>query len=254
MPPLTQQTFTWFCQDPDWKNKFLIGSLMFLAGTIVPLVGWLGAIIALGYSVAVWRAILRDEPPRLPDWDHYEHFFLDGLKAILAGVLYLLPIFALVALALLFLFGGLTLAILADANGDAPAAQTLVPFLIGYAGFFVLIFVISLLSVFLAVPYAIAIGQYVRTGQVSAGYRVGQVWRIFRANAGGFIGAFATHWALGIALSCVTFALYLTIILCLLNQFVLAPTLFYQILMWAFLFAHAYRRAVQNLGAEALAK
>ena len=249
MPPITKETFIWFFKDADWKNKFLIGSLMFLAGYIVPMIGWLGIFVALGYCLAIWRALLRGEPPVPPKWETYDAHFLDGLKATLAGLLYNLPVLLSSMVAFLFLFGGVGISIFMSVGSErASNAVAGMPFLVGLVGFFAMLFLMSGLGLFVAIPYAIAVGQYVRTGKISAGYRLGEVWKIFRANVGGFIGALVLVWAVGIGLSILMVVLYFTVILCLLNQFVLAPILFYQTLMWAYLFGVAYREGCLKAG------
>ena len=249
MPPITKETFTWFSKDPEWKNKFLIGSLMFLAGYIVPIIGWLGMFVALGYSLAIWRAQLRGETPVLSQWDKYEINFLDGLKATLASFLYYLPPFVASAAAFLFLFSGIAFAVFTTSGLDRAASiAAWTPLLTGYLGFFVTFLLAGILSLIAAIPCAIAVGQYVRTGKISAGYRFGEIRRIFRANASGFIGALVALWGVGIGLSIVIFLLYFTVILCLLNQFVVAPVLFYQTVMWTYLFGSAYREGCVKAG------
>jgi len=58
---ITKETFYLFSKTPI-EDKFLIGSLMFLAGYIVPVIGWLGMFVAFGYSLSIlrgWRAVKR---------------------------------------------------------------------------------------------------------------------------------------------------------------------------------------------------
>ncbi|MEW5720919.1 MAG: DUF4013 domain-containing protein, partial [Chloroflexota bacterium] len=226
MPPLTRETLTWFFKDADWKNKFLIGSLMFLAGYIVPIVGGLGMLVAFGYGLSILRALARGETPTPPKWDRYELFFLDGVKAVLAGVGYAIPVILGTLGAFAFLLGGVVVSIFSRVNADRASAVAFpTPLLCGGLGFFALLMLVNVLSLIFAIPLAIAVGQYARTGSIRAAYRLDQVWKIFHANVDGFIVALVLYWAIGIGLSIVTVILYFTVVLCLLSEFVAAPIL-----------------------------
>jgi len=206
-------------------------------------------LVAFGYCLSILRALARGETPTLPEWDRYEMFFLDGVKAVLAGIGYAIPVILATLGAFIFLMGGVVVSIFTRVNVDrASQAAFPMPLLCGALGFFVILMFVSVLSLILAIPLAIAVGQYARTGAISAAYRLGEVWKIFRANVSGFVAALVLYWAVGIGMSVVTVILYFTIVLCLLSEFVAAPVLFYQTLMWAYLFGVAYREGCIKAG------
>lgn len=48
---ITPETLSWAFKDPEWKNKFIIGSALILAGMLIPLVGLLGMFVVYGLSL-----------------------------------------------------------------------------------------------------------------------------------------------------------------------------------------------------------
>jgi len=247
---ITQDDFTWMFKDPDWKNKFLVGSLLALASFMVPLVGLAGLAICYGYALILMRATLRGEPRALPKWEDMGKLLVDGVMAGLSSLGYLLP-------GLLFLIGGMVLAYVtifagAIATGLAEESQRSAPpvlpfvagqlmFLLSFAGGMLLY-----LPGMLVLP--VGIGQYVRTGDVGSGYRWREVWQILRANPGGFVVAWLVYWGLSMVLSIAASLLYFTIVLCLFVPFLVAPIRFYLALQFAQLFGQAYREGARRAG------
>jgi hypothetical protein len=249
MPPITRETFAWPFKGEDWKNRFLIGSLMYLAVYLFSVLGWLGVIAAYGYSFVIMRAVMRGDQPTLPKWERYNELLTDGVKGLLSSFGYLVPMSLVILCAILSLCVGLFAPILSDASPTSQGNMAYLPWMsAGLIGFFVLTFVAWLIAFVIGIPATIGMAQYLRTGKISAGYRLGEVWKILRANIGGFVGALAINFAIGIGLSTFVLLLNFTIILCCLNQFVMAPVLFYQTLLWAYLFGVAYREGCVKAG------
>lgn len=249
MQPITQEMFTWYFKDPDWKNKFLIGSILYLAIYIVPIIGWVGMLIAYGYGILIFRDVLRGKQPTLPAWEKYGALLRDGLKANIAGLGYLVLMFLMmIGVLALSLFGmGLSYPSIV---GEGRLTSAMLPAFLAWfsVGLLGAISLITFLGMLVTLPWSIAIGQYARAGQMRAGYRLGEMWKIFRANARGFVIALIAYSAAFIGLNSLAFLLNFTIILCLLSQFVMAPILFYLTLIWAHLFGIAYREGCLNAG------
>ncbi|NJN99342.1 MAG: DUF4013 domain-containing protein [Anaerolineales bacterium] len=75
--------------DPRWKNKFLIGSLLHLAGYAIPLIP---LIFVYGYCAQIMRQIIVEKrDPYMPEWEDWGKFLQDGLKLTGVGLIYSLP-------------------------------------------------------------------------------------------------------------------------------------------------------------------
>ena len=246
---VTQDTLTWVFKDPEWKNKFIIGSALFLAASFFGIVGFIGLFPVYGYSLAVMRAAIRGESRLLPKCDRLGELFVDGLKGTLAAILYFLPgILALVVAAILLfgaLFGGIFSA--AATGSRATPAQIGLYLILGQVGFFVLLPLSLVLFLVGSIPATMAWPQYARTGQIGAGYRVREMWRIFRANVAGFALAFIITAGLGVLVNYVISFMYLTIIFCFIAPLAIAPISFYLLLISTDVLGAAYREAAAKI-------
>ena len=241
---ITQETFTWPFKDSDWKNKFLVGSLFALA-VWVPLIGLLGYVVLYGYGLIIMRATMQGEAPALPKWEKIGEMFVDGLKAALSAIGYVLPgaivmVVAYVAL-LVINFSSVFFAALLGSDSRTPSPGMIPLIGLGYLVFFLLMFVALILSMIGMIFTPVAVGQYARTGHIGAGYDLRQVLQVLRANALGYFLAWVLFWGLSMALSFAVSMLYYTIILCCLIPFAMAPISFYVTLFWPTLFGPAYR-------------
>ncbi len=240
MSPITQETFVWPFKDSDWKNKFLVGSLLALA-IWIPVVGLLSYAFLYGYGLIVMRAGMRGEVPTLPKWENVSELFVDGFKAALSAIGYVLPGILTIVVAYIVFIAGIFLTAATSDAGRAPSSTFPAVMAFSYLTFFALLGVSMVLSLVGMVITPVAVGQYARTGQIGSGYRLRQVWAILRANAGGYLIAWALFWGLTMALGFVVSILYYTIILCCLLPFVTAPVSFYITILWSTLFGPAYR-------------
>lgn len=77
---ITKDTLTWMFVYPEWRPKFLIGSLQALAATFVPVLGLACLMISYGYVMILMRAALGGEPRVLPKWQVYGTLFLIGVS------------------------------------------------------------------------------------------------------------------------------------------------------------------------------
>lgn len=241
---ITQETLAWSFKDADWKNKFIIGSALALASSVLPIIGLLGIFAVYGYALIIMRAVMRGESPTLPKWDKLGELVVDGLKATVTAIGYFVPGILALCCAYVFLFA--TIFGSASISKESSGAVG-VGFLIGQLGYFLLLFGGMVLLFIGAVPTPISVGQYVRTGQITSGYRVREIWTILRANFIGFFLAWALYLGIAMALSYLLMFVYFTIIFCLFLPVLLAPVTFYLALLWATLFGAAYGEAVEKL-------
>jgi hypothetical protein len=80
------RALSFFFQDPNWVQKILIGSLFTLLSMFL-----IGGVFVAGYAVRLVRRTARGEPYPLPEWEDYGGMFAEGLSAIGAYLLHLLP-------------------------------------------------------------------------------------------------------------------------------------------------------------------
>lgn len=248
---ITQETLTWPFKDPEWKNKFIIGSALALAGTLIPLVGLLGLLVVYGYALIIMRQVMQGEAPKLPKWDKLGEMFIDGLKAMVSSLGYFIPVVLISCCSLLFLFtamfGGIALS--SNSTRGVNAGFPLM-FIAWELGFFVTIGIVTLLFILGIIPTPIAVGQYARTGEIGAGYRVREVWQILRSNMSGFLLAWVIYVGFVYVTSFSVYFAYATIILCFLLPVILAPISFYLSLLYAIVFGMAYREGIAKAGIE----
>lgn len=231
-------------QDPDWKNKFLIGSALNFAAYFIPVVPGLPA---YGYCAQIMRRIIVDKgEPHLPEWDDWGRLFGDGFKLLGVAFIYFLPLLLLFCGAYSLFFVPLMLASLAEEGGGPEglvgALAVLGPF--GFLGLFGLAMLLGLVTgLFLPV----AVGHVIATDEFGAAFRFRQIWAIFRANLAGFLISYLLLLGAWYALSFVLSILYLTIIFCCLLPFILPPATFYAMIIASVLFARAYRDGVEAM-------
>lgn len=84
------KSFSYITEDQDWLKKTLIGALLALVVVGLPaLIGWMVEII---------RRVANGDPSPLPDWDNLGEFFMTGIKLLVIGFVWSLPITVLVAI------------------------------------------------------------------------------------------------------------------------------------------------------------
>lgn len=82
--------FAFFFRDPDWVRKLLIGSLFTVLAVFL-----VGSFFLAGYMIRLIRGAAGGETHPLPEWDDLSGIFMDGLYAIAAYLMYLLPVIVL---------------------------------------------------------------------------------------------------------------------------------------------------------------
>lgn len=237
-------------RDPQWKAKFLIGSLFILAGYIIL---WIPMIFVYGYCAQIMRRIIVEKgEPFLPDWDDWGKLFTDGLKLLGVTFIYSLPFF------LLFcggygLFMGTMMWSAEIPRGTDPASSLIwVPPFIGmiaWMGSFGLGMIVGLV---IGVILPVAIGHVVATNEFAAAFRVREWWAIFKANLAGYLIAYALILGIWMVLSFAMQILYFTIVLCCLVPFVTIFVVMYMMVIGSVLFAQAYREGIERLASPAV--
>lgn len=79
------RSFSFAFQDPAWLRKILILAVMFL----IPIVGWL---IIGGYLLRLLKNAIEGVPNPLPEWDNWGGDFAGGLKLLVVGFVWGIPL------------------------------------------------------------------------------------------------------------------------------------------------------------------
>jgi hypothetical protein len=246
-----QDVFSYPFQDPHWKEKFLIGSLFaFLSIILSPtiILAFVPAIFLYGYFARVLRTVIVERvEPSLPEWDDWNDLFRDGAKLLAVGLIYSLPIIVLFVLA----YGSMFLMVLAgdlveEAGGGGAPLVALVP-MAGLFGFMGLFALGMLASILVGSLLPAILGHVIAKDQFGAAFRFGEWWAVLRANLGGFLIVYILAIGLQIVTGFALNILYMTIVLCCLIPFALAPISVYLMVVTGALFGEAYRSGAERL-------
>lgn len=174
------KAFTFVFDDEDWIIKILIGAAILLVGIllgilVIPAIV-AGALLA-GYSVEITRRVIHGNPQALPEWDNWGDLLADGIKVIVIGIVYALPVI------ILSICLGIPMGILAE---DAEGLVSLLSVLLSCFNFLWAI-VMSLL-----LPAAIAF--YAAADELSAAFRFGEVFAFVRDNLKTYLITFLMSW------------------------------------------------------------
>ncbi|MFC1976340.1 DUF4013 domain-containing protein [Chloroflexota bacterium] len=241
-------------KDEDWKNKFVIGSLVVFASFAIPLIP---LFFVYGYMVQIMRRIIVEKGELfLPEWDDWGKLFVDGLKLLGVALIYMLPVMILFMVGFFMMFflpmlGIPIAAIGGEENPEAAGAAFGVLTIVIMAGFSVLFGLGMILSIAIGVVMPAILGHVVATDDFSAAFRLKEWWAVFRANLSGFLIAYGIIILMSIVLSSAFTILYCTIILSCLVPIITAPVTMYLIVIYGAIFGQAYRDGVQKLASQA---
>jgi hypothetical protein len=236
-------------KDVNWKNKFLIGSLVVLASFVIPFVPFLAL---YGYMMQIMRRIIIEGgEPFLPEWDDWGSLITDGLKLLGAISVFMLPIFLVMAAGYILFLGMMVatgvFARAVDQGDDAAGAMVSLMPLAGGLILMVLFVLVMLFALAVGIIMPVVMGHVAATNNFGAAFRWREWWPIFRANSSGFLMADVVIFALSFGLSSVLSLLYLTIIFCCLIPIIIAPITVYTSVIQSAIFAQAYREGVYKL-------
>lgn len=206
--------FTFPFKDQDWIKKFAIAAIFLL----IPLIG---QIFLLGWGLEISRRVIKEDPTPLPEWNNLGSFFIDGLKGLVIGFVYALPIILVQACNQGIAFGLPELM-------DADTATTI------YWVFLSCFGCISLLyGIFLAVVVPAALGNFVANDSLGAAFRFGEIFGLLKA-------APAAYVVVVLAAIVTPFIAMLGVMLCVIGLLVTIP---YTMMVNQYLHGEAYRVA-----------
>lgn len=157
--------FSYAFQDEEWLKKIAIGAVLALTGIgMIPLFGWMMEIIR--------RAKVGDYS--LPEWSDFGKLIMDGLKAMLIILIWMIPIGIISGC----IAGGSYLG--ADASSDT--TEILGWGMVALGSCLAIPFYLALI---LLMPPMICI--LADTDQFGQALNPANAWKLFRSNIGGFI-------------------------------------------------------------------
>jgi len=216
-------------------ERFLVGSALFLASFIIPI---LPALFVVGYAVQVMRRATAGEAPSMHAWQDWGRMLKDGFRAWVISFVFFLP----GTVVLLAGYGAYFASFLAlsTSSGNESDAAFVLPFLLGMVSLFLGLGLGSLLFVLASIPLPVALAHFAAEDRFAAAFRFRQWWRVLRANPLGFL----IGWVVVVGLMGVVYFLsltaYFTLVLICLLPFLLLPASFYVILVGASLFGDLY--------------
>ena len=163
------KALTYVFDDEKWLSKIGIGALLVLASVFI-----IPSLLIMGWLVATTRNVMADQEHPLAEWDDWGQLFKDGGSLFLATLVYVSPFILIVCIGAFAIIG---LSGLQEFNEDAIAA-------VGVAAFALIgcLTLIMMLALFFLMP-AVTI-QYIRTNELAACFRIGEVIGIVRDNLG----------------------------------------------------------------------
>lgn len=175
------KSFTFVFEDDEWITKLLLGAAILLLGIVFSWLLLIPLILAFallgGYGVAVTRQVMGGNLDKLPEWDNWGELIADGLKVIVIGIVYALPIIVL-SICL-----GIPAGILAE---DAQGLSSL---------FSVLLSCLSLLwAIVVSVALPAATAFWVAADDLSAAFRFGEVLGFVRDHLATYLITFLMSW------------------------------------------------------------
>jgi hypothetical protein len=229
-------------QDSSSKSRFAIGSLLVLAGFIVPI---LPGLIAYGYCLRILRRSAEGEPPTMPPWDDWSAYLSLGFRGAIVHLTFLGP-------ALIVFVAGMALYVatffmipLADSPGaNASDGAIALVVLLAMASMFGSMAVGSVLLLLGTLPLPAAMSHFAVTDQLSAAFRFREWWGILWANRLGYFIAFViVAGILGLAYFAF-FIFYASVVFLCLGYLLTIPVAFYAMLVAAGIFGAAYREGL----------
>ena len=167
------RALTFFTEDERWIEKTAIGTGVLLLSTLLSfvLVGIVGFLIVMGYSVRLLQNVRDGVNPVLPEWDRWGDDLSRGFKLFVVQFIWALPIILIVVpITLVSVLVG------NSGGGDAEGFAVLLALCATCVSFIVAIF-------YMIIQPAITI-FFAENEEISAGLQIGRIWDWTRSHIG----------------------------------------------------------------------
>lgn len=221
------RAFTYFKEDEEWINKFLIGSVLM----VIPF----GSIPVMGWLIAIIRNKIEDENAKLPDWNDIGTYAVDGIKVLALGLVWSIPLFAIMFLQFSVIFGGFGIAAILGPELSEEAAFNLImgSNLLSYC-FYPFMFIIGIAMTLLYFP---AYGLLAESNSLAEAIDPRNAFKALKVNLGEYIVIIAVIYGLSM------FSIF-GFFLCIVGIF---PIYIYIYTVMGDLIAQAYKKSKENL-------
>ena len=167
------RALTFFTEDERWIEKTAIGTGVLLLSTLLSfvLVGIVGFLIVMGYSVRLLQNVRDGVNPVLPEWDRWGDDLSRGFKLFVVQFIWALPIILIIVPITL-------VSVLVGNSGgsDAEGFAVLLALCATCISFVVAIF-------YMIIQPAITI-FFAENEEISAGLQIGRIWDWTRSHIG----------------------------------------------------------------------
>lgn len=229
----------------DWQKRFVIGAVLILVSFFIPIIP---LIFVGGYVVQVMRRAIEGQDLALPAWEDWGKLGVDGLRYSVVGLVFVLP-------GVLVYFGGMGLYMVSAMilpvsmqmieQGRGNVAVIPLFFVVSMLILFVSIFLGMILTFVGAIPLPAALAHFVAKDQVGAAFRFREWWPLLWRNKMSYFIAWVLCGGLMGILYYGMMMLYATVVLCMFIPVLIAPLLFYLMLVFAAVFGETYRESVE---------
>lgn len=184
------RSLTFLTEDESWIMKLVVGAVVMLLSILfipMPLI--------VGYQVAVARRTMQGKELPLPEWgEDLGRLFMDGLMVMIAILVYTIPSWLLFCLGMFSVFGGFML-------GDGELSGLLGASLFVTGTILICLFLVMAIAMMFISPAVVL--QYVRTGELGATFRFGEVFGIARDNIGNILMTVVVQFVLSLVVSAI---------------------------------------------------
>ena len=183
------RSLTFYTEDPRWKEKLGIGIGMILVSTLLSfvLVGVVGFIILMGYSVRLLQNVRDGKTHPLPEWDQWGDDLARGFKLFVVTLIWGIPLFFVMIPTMI---GGA----MTDSGGDGVVFIGVLLITCGTC----LSIIYGLLYAFLTPGITVLFAEDEKIG---SGLRVREVWQWSRERVGEVLIVLVLIVAVSIAMS-----------------------------------------------------
>jgi hypothetical protein len=165
-------------EDPNWVKKMLIGGLL----SLIPV---FGTLIAAGYWIRIASNVANNQELPLPEWNDFGGDFMRGLRAVVAVLIWAIPLIVFAACAI----------IPAAATGDSAAGALATLITIGAL---TIAFIFWVAVAFIS---PVIIGRVSMSGSISAAFEFREILIDARENLVPLLITVAVAYALGVVAS-----------------------------------------------------
>jgi Protein of unknown function (DUF4013) len=234
----------------NWLSRFAIGCALILAASFIPIIPM---IFVCGYVLQVMRQAIDGQDLALPEWENWGKLGIDGLRATVVGLVYLLPGMLVMIGGMALYFVGVmaftTASAAAEQAGETMGAVAGLGLMAAMAVFFLSLAAGPVLLLVGAVPLPAALANMVAHDKTQAAFHLRQLWPFVRANKLGYFIDWVIIAGLIYIMSLVMMVAYYSIVLCCFIPILVAPVSLYLSLVGAALFGQTYRESTAMLSA-----